>query len=285
MALRALLAVLVAGGLSLSCRSRHLESGGEHPQPKAESGALDCIESLKRVTPPAATSIRDVSDALAIVTAEKDFTRLLGAAIFLAQRRADELAGLTDLLVNRQEVGLINSADVRIDSRIDLGDLKGYGHGWVIDDDLFIVAGRANWILRIATCRTLGNVNLKTRTPRLALLRNLWRRQLQGEDLAFKGSDPRAARLPFMSRRALEDAVSELALAQINGASDAQKHLANDLGEATGKAFGADARAWSKWLDSVWHRLYFNWRIPRMEVSAQDDNACPDCGEDRVTLP
>lgn len=269
----------------LSCRGRTVDRGNANPQQTTGNVPVDCIENLKRAAPSLAIPIRDVDDALAIVTAEKDFTRLLGAAVFLAEQKPAALARLTDLLVNRQEVGLTDSADVIIESRIDLGDLRSYGHGWVIGDDLFIVAGRANWILGIATCRTLGKVDLQTRTPRLALLRELWRRQLKGEDVALPRSDPRTARLPLMSRRALTEAVSNLALAQVNGAADVQKQLAHDLSEATGKTFGADARPWSQWLDSVWFKLYFDWRHVRMEVGSQADNGCHDCGEDRLNLP
>ena len=55
-------------------------------------------------------------------------------------------------------VGLTNSADVIIWERIESGELKFYGHGWVIEDDLFSVAGRASWPLKELTGLSLGSV-------------------------------------------------------------------------------------------------------------------------------
>jgi hypothetical protein len=56
-------------------------------------------------------------------------------------------------------------------------------HGSRIDDDLFIVAGRANWILQALTFRTFGSVDFAT-DPKAELgLQDHWRRYLAGEEI------------------------------------------------------------------------------------------------------
>ena len=50
-------------------------------------------------------------------------------------------------LTDRTNVGLINTADLIIYYRIDIGDMKFYGHGWSIPQDLFLIGGRAAYAL------------------------------------------------------------------------------------------------------------------------------------------
>jgi len=51
----------------------------------------------------------------------------------------------------KEKVGLENTADLIIGCRMNTGDLEFYGHGGIIKEDLFTVAGRVSWILNELT--------------------------------------------------------------------------------------------------------------------------------------
>lgn len=54
-------------------------------------------------------------------------------------------------LTHKKKIGLTGTADLIIHCRLSTGDLKFYGHGGVIMEDIFTVAGRASWILNELT--------------------------------------------------------------------------------------------------------------------------------------
>jgi hypothetical protein len=78
---------------------------------------------------------------------EKEYQYLSVAEYWIAFNYQEMIPELINRLTNKKEVGLINSADLIINERIESGDLKFYGHGGVSFDDLFTVAGRANRLL------------------------------------------------------------------------------------------------------------------------------------------
>jgi hypothetical protein len=222
-------------------------------------------------------AIEDVSQALEIVDSAKDMEWLWSAGQYFATHGLDQLAPLLDRLAERREVGLVNTADLIIWSRIELGDLPFMGHGYNVKDDLFTVAGRANWILSESTCRVMGYVVLTTRTPRLRLLRSLWARQLAGEDLGLQFDDPRISDLPWLSRQALHELVARLALQTTltsarRGDGDGEEwaehrdSTARLLHSLTGQDFGADPVRWSTWLDQNQQYLFFDWHRFTMAV-------------------
>jgi hypothetical protein len=54
-------------------------------------------------------------------------------------------------LTVKKKVGLKCIFDLIIDCRLSSGDLNDYGHGGVIQEDIFTIAGRASWILNEIT--------------------------------------------------------------------------------------------------------------------------------------
>lgn len=58
---------------------------------------------------------------------------------------------LVSKLSIKEKIGLKNTADLIISCRMNTGDLKFYGHGGVIGEDLFTAAGRVSWILNEIT--------------------------------------------------------------------------------------------------------------------------------------
>lgn len=61
-------------------------------------------------------------------------------------------------LSEKRKIALKNTADLIIWDRIASGDLKFYGHGSCITEDLFTVAGRASWILNQLTGENFAEV-------------------------------------------------------------------------------------------------------------------------------
>ena len=258
--------VLLAVG---ACTREGVAHGGP-PERKAKGSlsAETCVSGLAAHTEAVkeAERIRSVREALEIVHSETRLQRVVAAAFYLGKHREGLVHLLPDLL-SRREIGLTETADLIIPVRVSLGDLKSYGHGGRVEDDLFVLAGRANWILRVSTCRTFGAVDLYTPVPRLALLRELWKRRLAGEEIGLPIEDKRAGLLRLMSRQAISDAISALALAEVTKHVDRQKEIASELQAVTGEKLGTSAATWNKWFDGVWHALYFDWRKVQMVVT------------------
>jgi hypothetical protein len=59
--------------------------------------------------------------------------------------RASLMGLLVPALTDVRRIGLLDTADLIIQYRIDRGDLKFYGHGWIVSQDLFTTGGRAAW--------------------------------------------------------------------------------------------------------------------------------------------
>jgi hypothetical protein len=101
---------------------------------------------------------------------------------------AKEYAGNAEFLAKVVEQ-LTDSTVTRLEStyrliqwdRIRSGDLVFPGRGFVVYDDVFTVAGRANWLLRIVTETSFGYVKPDATAEQLAALQRTWRSYLAGE--------------------------------------------------------------------------------------------------------
>jgi len=82
--------------------------------------------------------------------------------------------------------------------RIRAGDLVFPGRGFVVYDDVFTVAGRANWILRTVTERNFGYVKPGATPQQLETLQHTWKSYLAG-------GNPAEFEPPFRSEVGGED--------------------------------------------------------------------------------
>jgi len=82
-------------------------------------------------------------------------------------------------VVNKKEVGLVNSADLIISERIQAKQMQFYGHGGVSVDDLFTVAGRANRLLKAITGEDFGRVSMYSTREQLDTLQKKWIKWLE----------------------------------------------------------------------------------------------------------
>jgi len=117
---------------------------------------------------------------------------LLGASAH--QTDKSFLRALVSQLSNRTTVKLANTSRLIVWDRITAGDIVFEGKGLQIDDDVFSVAGRANWVLTALHRKRLGTVGMATSEVFLRALAEAWTRQLEG-------GDPRAMPPEYSSER------------------------------------------------------------------------------------
>jgi hypothetical protein len=77
-------------------------------------------------------------------------------------------------IVNKKEIGLVNTMDLIIWERLESKQMKFYGHGGVSNDDLFTVAGRANRLLTEISGEKFGQVSMYSTQKELEELQMKW---------------------------------------------------------------------------------------------------------------
>jgi hypothetical protein len=91
------------------------------------------------------------------------------------------MKALTSQISNQAKVDLKSTNRLIIWERITTGDIQFEGKGYQISDDLFTVAGRANWMLRNLTKKNFGYVRPNSSEAELAGLQQKWTRLLAEE--------------------------------------------------------------------------------------------------------
>ncbi|KAF2080317.1 hypothetical protein [Flavobacterium sharifuzzamanii] len=104
----------------------------------------------------------------------QEYGYLFDAEYWIAFNYEKIIPQLINRITNKKEVGLVSSADLIIFERIESGDLKSYGHGFIVNDDLFTIAGRANRLLTIITGENFGSVSMKSTPEDLNVLQKKW---------------------------------------------------------------------------------------------------------------
>lgn len=102
-----------------------------------------------------------------IIDSEKEFWRLCAAKTWCFAHPYEVFPHLICRLSNKTKIGLVNTADLIIWDRIRSGELKFYGHGGGMQEDIFTIAGRASWILNWMTGENFASVGIEL-TPALA---------------------------------------------------------------------------------------------------------------------
>ena len=103
-----------------------------------------------------------------------EYSYLFNAEYWIAFNYQNVILQLIERITNKKEICLVNSADLMILERIESGDLKKYGHGFIVDDDLFTIAGRANRLLTVVTGENFGSVSMKSTKEDLRILQDKW---------------------------------------------------------------------------------------------------------------
>ena len=123
--------------------------------------------------------------------AQKNLTASTWTDVFLlivaANPKKDDkqfLGGMVSQLTNTKKSALTNTSRLIVWERITSGELLFEGKGYQVDDDVFSVAGRANWILRNLTKKNFGFVRMNSTEQELNALQQKWKRHLNGEAVA-----------------------------------------------------------------------------------------------------
>jgi hypothetical protein len=93
------------------------------------------------------------------------------------------LKTLVSQISNKAKVDLKSTNRLIIWERITTGEIQFEGKGYQASDDLFTVAGRANWMLRNLTKKNFGHVKPNTSEEELSKLQQKWTRLLGGEQV------------------------------------------------------------------------------------------------------
>lgn len=93
------------------------------------------------------------------------------------------LKALVTQITNKAKVDLKLTSRLIIWERITSGEIQFEGKGYQVNDDLFTVAGRANWMLRSLTKKNFGHVKPNTSQEELVTLQQKWGRWLGGEQV------------------------------------------------------------------------------------------------------
>ena len=123
-------------------------------------------------------------------TSQAEWEDLSAVRFWSAANMDAIIPDLIRLLADGREVRLRNMGpDFHIWPRVETGEQASQGHGYVVDDDLFRVAGRASWLLKEITGEDFGRVGVN---PTPAELRELAARWERWSELA--ASHPAAGR-------------------------------------------------------------------------------------------
>ena len=96
---------------------------------------------------------------------EKDYEYLFRCPFWIAAdsaRYVQLIPELVKAVTDTTFIGLTNAGDVTIWARVKTGELKQNSLNYQIDDDIFRVCGRANWILKRLSKNEFGNIRIDT---------------------------------------------------------------------------------------------------------------------------
>ena len=116
----------------------------------------------------------DLTTALSFIDSAKQFNQVLEGISWCIYHYDETFPFLVARLSNKTKIGLKNTADLIIWGRMDTGDLRFYGHGGVIREDLFTIAGRASAALNQITGESFAVVNPDLTKEAALNFKQLW---------------------------------------------------------------------------------------------------------------
>jgi hypothetical protein len=143
------------------------------------------IEGMTESRWDAAKSL-DTRAALERIRTAADWASLYEALLSVSGRTPDntELRRIAEQVSTPTHVALAGTSRLVIWERVRSGDILFEGKGMVVEDDLFRVAGRANWILRVVLKKNFGFVRTQSTQAELDALRQKWDSFLAGKEVA-----------------------------------------------------------------------------------------------------
>jgi len=115
-----------------------------------------------------------LENALSIIDTAKSFINIMSAKNWCLDNYEVVFPYLVTRLSMKKKIGIENSADLIIWDRIRTGDLKFYGHGGGMNEDIFTIAGRASWILNELTGEDFATVQIYLTREQSIEYKNMW---------------------------------------------------------------------------------------------------------------
>jgi len=119
----------------------------------------------------------DLQDALALIDTATDMS-FGSSKSWCIKNYHQAFPYLVARLSDKRKIGLKNTADLIIWDRIGSGDLRFYGHGGSIAEDVFTIAGRASWILNQLTGENFAVVHGSLTLNDAKRFKQLWRQYI-----------------------------------------------------------------------------------------------------------
>lgn len=108
---------------------------------------------------------------------ETDYEKVFRCPFWLAMdsaRYCKFIPELINALTDSTYIGLTNAFDVTIWCRVKTGQLKQASYSYQIDDDIFKINGRVNWILKRLTKNEFGIIRCDTKAEEIKTIQKLW---------------------------------------------------------------------------------------------------------------
>lgn len=118
--------------------------------------------------------VNNISTVLTIISTAKDYRFICAALSWCVKNYQAAFPHLVARLSDKTKVGLINCGDLIIWDRIETKELKFYGHGGGIFEDIFTIAGRASWILNEITGEDFAVVRADLAKEEAAEMKQKW---------------------------------------------------------------------------------------------------------------
>lgn len=167
--------------LGLSCKSQSKVDDLVFPKnimlPKEFSNQIEELKKgFYRVFQEDTTRVKNYTKEfiLSKIDGSKNHDYIFIAKYWLVFNYEETIPELIERITNNKEIGLENTADLIIMERVKSGDLKFYGHGNMVADDLFKVSGRANHLLKEITGQNFGDVTMNSTQEELEILQKKW---------------------------------------------------------------------------------------------------------------
>jgi hypothetical protein len=120
-------------------------------------------------------------DIRAFIHKEKEYEKIFRCPFWMATDSARLFSMMPELISNLTDttyVGLTDANDVTIWCRIKTGQLVQNSANYQIDDDIFKVCGRANWILKRLTKNEFGIIRCDTKYEDIKVIQLMWMKWL-----------------------------------------------------------------------------------------------------------
>jgi hypothetical protein len=118
------------------------------------------------------------NEALKLIDNEKNFDKLFPVTYWQAvdSNYMEFIPFLIDRITNTTLIGLNQADDILIWERLTEKQKAWIGYAYIINDDLYQIAGRANFLLKKISGENFGDIRIKNNPEKLLELKEKWKK-------------------------------------------------------------------------------------------------------------